>query len=102
MQQQQENPTKTLKPVKVLGPCATRFTSANTGSWRLERPQFDPANCIKCGICVRSCPLDIITLDKENEDQIITIDWYYCKGCGLCSYECPKDCLPMVDEKGAE
>lgn len=101
MQKQQENRTMELKPVKVLGPCATRFTSANTGSWRLERPSFDASKCIKCGICVKSCPSDIITLHKDREEAI-EIDWYYCKGCGLCSYECPKDCLPMVDEKGVE
>ena len=90
-----------LRSVKLLGPCATRFIGANTGSWRLERPRFDAKNCIKCGICVKSCPLNVVSLYKDR-DEAIEIDWYYCKGCGLCSYECPKGCLKMVDEKGVE
>jgi 2-oxoacid:acceptor oxidoreductase delta subunit (pyruvate/2-ketoisovalerate family) len=92
---------KTQKLIRILGPCATTFGSANTGCWRIERPKFDPANCIKCGICERSCPLNVVTVYKDK-DEAVEIDWRYCKGCGICAYECPKKCLVMVDERGVE
>lgn len=99
MQNLPENPTKTQKRVNVLGPCATTFNSSNTGSWRLERPELDASGCIKCGICARSCPLDIITIHKDKSEPV-EIDWYYCKGCGICAHECPKGCLTMTLERG--
>jgi len=76
------------------------FVAANTGSWRLERPVVDFANCIKCGICKDYCPCDIITVDKEKE-ECVTFDFYYCKGCGICCNECPRGCIKMVSEREA-
>lgn len=99
MQKQQEIPTKALKNYRVLGPVATEFESANTGSWRLERPKVNFSECIKCGICERSCPADVITIHKDRE-ECVEIDWDYCKGCGICANECPKKCMTMVDERG--
>lgn len=99
MQKQQGVLTKTLKSFKVLGPVATDFESANTGSWRLERPKVNFSECIKCGICQRSCPVDIISVHKDKE-ECIEINWDYCKGCGICANECPTKCIAMVDERG--
>lgn len=83
----------------VLGPVAPVFSSAKTGSWRSERPVVDFSSCIKCGTCVRFCPVGIITLDKEQK-ECLTFDWNYCKGCGICANECPKQCISMEKEKG--
>lgn len=101
MQKQQEVHTKELRKCRILGPVATEFDSANTGSWRLERPDVDFSKCIKCGICERSCPVDAITVHKDREESV-SIDWRYCKGCGICANECPKECMVMVDERGEE
>jgi len=91
---------KTLKRCNILGPVGTDFVSANTGTWRLERPVVDFEKCIKCGICKNNCPCDVITVDKEKV-QCVTFDFYYCKGCGICSNECPKSCISMVNEREA-
>lgn len=97
MQNQQEKPTRKLQKCSVLGPVAGIFASANTGSWRLERPEVDYDQCIKCGTCAKYCPPDIITIDKTKK-ECVSFDWNYCKGCGICANECPKKCIKMVPE----
>ncbi|MGI6446001.1 MAG: DUF362 domain-containing protein [Candidatus Ozemobacteraceae bacterium] len=49
----------------------------------MDYPVTVPENCIKCGLCVRDCPADAITLDP------ITIDREKCIGCGKCIGVCP-------------
>ena len=97
MQTQQEKPTRRLVKCSILGPVATEFASANTGSWRQERPVVEFDACIKCGTCARFCPPGIVTIDKTQK-ECVTFDWDYCKGCGICANECPKHCITMVPE----
>ena len=99
MQDQQQKRMSAPTRCNVLGPVAHVFDSANTGSWRLERPKVDFAACIKCGTCQRYCPADVITIHKDRE-ECVEIMWDYCKGCGICANECPKKCIDMVDERG--
>lgn len=42
--------------------------------------------CIGCGICVKQCEFDAITL----EDNLAKIDGSKCQGCGKCAEKCPK------------
>jgi 2-oxoacid:acceptor oxidoreductase delta subunit (pyruvate/2-ketoisovalerate family) len=84
----------------LYGPCAHIFDAANTGSWRLERPKVDGGGCVRCGVCGRNCPADVISLDKAGVG--IGILWEYCKGCGICANECPKKCITMVPEEGGQ
>lgn len=101
MQKQQEKHTIKQEKFNVFGPVATIFASSNTGTWRLERPVVNFDKCIKCGICVRFCPAQIITLNKDVK-ECISFDWDVCKGCGICANECPKKCILMVHEGGEE
>jgi 2-oxoacid:acceptor oxidoreductase delta subunit (pyruvate/2-ketoisovalerate family) len=101
MQRQQEKPTEKPKKFRVFGPVATRFTSSDTGSWRLERPKVRFEDCIKCGTCAMFCPVNIIEILKDQKECVI-IDFNYCKGCGICSNVCPKKCIDMVPERGHE
>lgn len=97
MQKQQEKLTKKLKKYNVQGPVSTDFVAANTGSWRLERPEVDFEACIKCGTCARFCPVNIIEIRKD-EKECVVFDFNYCKGCGICANECPTKCISMVPE----
>lgn len=97
MQKQQEQPVRKQTKRRILGPCATVFTAANTGSWRLTRPQVDMEKCVCCAVCENSCPVDCITVDRKAGS--VTFDWNYCKGCGICACECPKDAIQLVNER---
>lgn len=99
MQMQQERHTSTPTKRKVLGPCATVFSAASTGTWRQERPSVDAAGCVRCGTCARACPVDIVTIHKDGPVPV-EMDWRYCKGCGICANECPKKCIRMISERG--
>ncbi len=47
--------------------------------------------CGLCGLCIKSCPYNAITLDSEK----IKIDRFKCKGCGSCVSSCPTGALNM-------
>jgi 2-oxoacid:acceptor oxidoreductase delta subunit (pyruvate/2-ketoisovalerate family) len=101
MQMPQDRHSSKLKRSDILGPCAYIFDSANTGSWRIERPEAAFDKCIKCGVCALNCPAGVITIDKSSE-KCVRIMWDYCKGCGICANECPKKAIAMVSERSAK
>jgi len=50
-------------------------------------PVFDPEKCKACGLCVKVCPYNAITLNEELKR--IEIIEAACGGCGTCAAECP-------------
>ena len=101
MQKQREKLLREQEKCNLLGPVAATFTSANTGSWRLERPAVNFDICVKCGTCARYCPAGIIVVDTTVKEGVY-FDWNYCKGCGICANECPKQCISMIPEGGEQ
>jgi Pyruvate/2-oxoacid:ferredoxin oxidoreductase delta subunit len=60
------------------------------------KPKTVPDNCNACGVCVKKCPLDAITLVSESsEKQVPTINYDRCFGCGVCARNCKKDAIIM-------
>lgn len=98
MQKQQEMLMRESTRSRIYGPVAYEYTAANTGSWRIERPQVNFEACSKCGTCARYCPTNVIDIMKELVECVV-IDFDYCKGCGICANECPKKCISMVPER---
>jgi NAD-dependent dihydropyrimidine dehydrogenase PreA subunit len=56
--------------------------------------------CIGCGVCVDTCPMDVIRLDKKIKKAVIK----YPQDCMLCLYcerECPVRAIYISPEKTA-
>jgi len=56
--------------------------------------------CIGCGVCVDTCPMDVIRLDKKRKKAVIK----YPEDCMLCLYcerECPVHAIYVSPEKTA-
>jgi heterodisulfide reductase subunit A len=49
-------------------------------------PIYDAEKCKACGLCVKVCPYNAITLDKEK--KVVNIVEAACGGCGTCAAEC--------------
>lgn len=47
-------------------------------------------SCVKCGRCVKACPIDAIEIveDKENNTKRIELNKEACIGCGVCLRNC--------------
>jgi len=66
-----------------------------TGDWRSERPVIDFSKCIQCLFCWGYCPDGAIKVENQ---KVVGVDYFHCKGCGICSAECPAKCIAMIDE----
>jgi uncharacterized protein (DUF362 family)/NAD-dependent dihydropyrimidine dehydrogenase PreA subunit len=54
------------------------------------RPVIDPAVCIKCGVCVDSCPVEGKALKfKDNKKTPPVYDYNKCIRCYCCQEMCP-------------
>ena len=68
------------------------------------KPQVTAAKCIGCGLCIKACAHDAITLGKHDAQTAVRscvahIDAEKCAGCGRCIGQCPKDAIePTYDE----
>lgn len=56
---------------------------------------FEPADCIRCGFCVDTCPMGLSPyelathIEKEHWEEIETLGISDCMECGSCAYACP-------------
>lgn len=66
----------------------------NPGSLKIEAitAEVDPEKCNSCGICVKVCPYQAISVDKRAK-QPARITAAACAGCGTCAAQCPHDAI---------
>ena len=51
--------------------------------------------CIRCGTCIKFCPLDLRIFGKEG--NAITIkSQRSCGGCSVCYHRCPQKAIRLV------
>ncbi|MGL6106908.1 4Fe-4S dicluster domain-containing protein [Romboutsia sp.] len=59
-------------------------------------PSINIDTCVKCGKCVKACPIDAISQSVENDKVIIKIDEERCLGCGVCVRNCYKKSIILL------
>jgi len=69
-----------------------RFKSNVIGSgfykWASDKPFFSTDDCISCGMCVKVCPMQNITMDNGRPH------WNgHCNTCDACYHHCPKHAI---------
>ena len=55
-----------------------------------RRPKIKKDLCVKCGICVKSCPVEGGALHFEKKGKPPVYDYSKCIGCYCCQEMCPK------------
>jgi NAD-dependent dihydropyrimidine dehydrogenase PreA subunit len=54
--------------------------------------------CTGCGICVESCPMDVLRMDRALQKAFVAYA-DDCQACFLCAIDCPRDAVIV---RGAE
>lgn len=55
----------------------------------------EAVGCIRCGVCMRSCPHNLSPVlikeafEKGKKDKLARLRADLCEGCGNCTYVCP-------------
>ena len=72
--------------------------------------RVNPAKCIACGICVRTCPQHLIAIRAESMPVVVKCSNHYkgpivkkvctagCLGCTLCAKKCPAGAIHMEQD----
>ena len=50
-------------------------------------------SCFKCGLCVKNCPKQCISLDA----QVPVVDYSVCDSCGTCVEKCPSKVIKIIE-----
>lgn len=60
--------------------------------------RIDQELCNGCGICVNTCTVDVIRVDKELKKAVIKYP-EDCICCALCEIDCPQQAIYVSPEK---
>ncbi len=58
-----------------------------------HQAMVSPESCIGCGICVRRCPMNAISL--ADPTRVAGVNTDRCIGCGLCVTTCPRRAIEL-------
>ncbi len=62
--------------------------------------KIDTELCNGCGICVNSCPMDVIRMDKKSKKAVIQYP-EDCMLCGWCVVDCPQNAIYVSPHKSS-
>ena len=71
---------------------------------RFEETEFEPDNCILCGLCARVCKevvgVDALGFSQRGATRYVSAPYKEepdnCIACGACVYVCPTNCVGLV------
>lgn len=52
----------------------------------MPRVEINRAACTGCGVCIETCPTDVLRLDKEA--KAFAAYGQDCQGCFICQWDC--------------
>jgi len=52
-----------------------------------------PEKCLACGLCIKKCPVDAISIEEKNGGKYAKVNSSQCIGCGICVKFCPSKSL---------
>lgn len=70
------------------------LVSVNSG-FRKEHPIIQAESCCNCMQCYLYCPDGAI----EKDNDIVSINYDFCKGCGICEKICKRNAIHMEVEQ---
>jgi len=59
---------------------------------------IDENLCTGCGICVESCPMDVIRMDEDLNKAVARYP-EDCSLCALCEIDCPEQAIHVAPSK---
>ena len=59
----------------------------------------DPNICVACGVCLKVCRKNAISIYRGCYAQADTAK---CVGCGLCAKACPAGCITMQEREAVK
>jgi NAD-dependent dihydropyrimidine dehydrogenase PreA subunit len=54
--------------------------------------------CVGCGVCIDSCPTDVIDYDGETQKAVVA-HLGDCQSCFLCVFDCPVDAITIRQQR---
>jgi NAD-dependent dihydropyrimidine dehydrogenase PreA subunit len=60
-----------------------------------ERVVIDPARCTACGLCLDSCPNDVLRFDPASNTAVVAY-MNDCNSCHLCEDDCPEKAITVA------
>lgn len=60
--------------------------------------RIDVELCTGCGVCMKTCPMDVIRMDEER-DKAIAKYVEECMCCDACAFDCPEGAIHVSPEK---
>ena len=59
--------------------------------------RVDEKRCVACGVCVKECPMNAVSVWKGC---YAVINPEICIGCGKCERSCPAGSITVMDRAG--